>query len=171
MRSSASEGDFEGSEPSFFEPGKPVCFFTEDASGDLQGTGGMLHYYRFVSQVSYVEDDLMVIALPNNDAMEQLQSAHRLGVQLYFDEQTYRLMFEALDDVINAKTNRLAELRDIFHGTLPTQKFAFEPVRFPWLNTSQQAAVNEVLWAKDVAVVHGPPGTGKTTTLVEAIYE
>lgn len=171
MKSSDIEGDFSGSEPSLFEPGKPVCFFSEDASGDLQGTSGMLHYYRFVAQVSYVEDDLMVIALPNSDALEQLKSAHRLGVQLYFDEQTYRLMFEALEDVINAKTGRLAELRDIFHSTLPTQKFTFAPVRFPWLNTSQQAAVNEVLWAKDVAVVHGPPGTGKTTTLVEVIYE
>ena len=156
---------------SLFEPGKPVCFFTEDASGYQRRTGGMLYYYKFVAQVSYVEDNRMVIALPNRDALEQLQSAYRLGVQLYLDEQTYRLMFEALDDVINAKTGRLAELRDIFHSTLPTQKFTFAPIRFPWLNTSQQEAVNEVLWAKDVAVVHGPPGTGKTTTLVEAIYE
>ena len=167
--SSREEG--EGSEPSLFEPGKPVCFFTEDASGYRHRSGGMLHYYKFIGQVSYAEDDRLVIALPNSDAMEQLRSAYRLGVQLYLDEQTYRLMFEALDDVISAKTGRLAELRDIFHSTLPVQRFTFAPVRFPWLNTSQQAAVNEVLWAKDVAVVHGPPGTGKTTTLVEAIYE
>jgi len=166
-----SEGLFEGSEPPLFEPGKPVCFFAEDASGYRHGTGGMLHYYRFVAQVGYAEDDRMVIVLPSADALEQLRSAGRLGVQLYFDEQTYQLMFEALSDVISAKTGRLAELRDIFHSTLPAQKFTFAPVRFPWLNTSQQAAVNEVLWAKDVAVVHGPPGTGKTTTLVEAIYE
>ncbi|MDQ9813647.1 AAA domain-containing protein, partial [Acinetobacter pittii] len=45
------------------------------------------------------------------------------------------------------------------------------PARFPWLNATQEAAVNRVLCAKDVAIVHGPPGTGKTTTLVEAIYE
>ena len=156
---------------SLFEPGKPVCFFSEDASGDRQGTGGMLHYFNFVAQVSFVEDNLMVVALPSTDALAQLQSAFRLGVQLYLDEQTYRLMFEALDEVINAKTGRMAELRDIFHSTTPAQKYTFTPVRFPWLNTSQQAAVNEVLWAKDVAIVHGPPGTGKTTTLVESIYE
>ena len=47
----------------------------------------------------------------------------------------------------------------------------FAPLSFPWLNPTQERAVNEVLRAKDVAVVHGPPGTGKTTTLVEAIYE
>lgn len=167
----ASSASTDVEEPTLFEPGKPVCFFSEDASGEQHGTGGFLHYYKFVAQVSFVEDDRMVIALPNADALEQIRSAYRLGIQLYLDEQTYRLMFEALDDVINAKSNRLAELRDIFHSTLPTKKFTFAPVRFPWLNTSQQAAVNEVLWAKDVAVVHGPPGTGKTTTLVEAIYE
>ena len=158
-------------EPSLFEPGKPVCFFSQDASGDRHGTGGLLHYYKFVAQVSYVEDNRMVIALPSPDALEQIRDAYRLGVQLYLDEQTYRLMFEALDDVITAKTGRLADLREMFHSTLPCGRFTFAPVRFPWLNTSQQAAVNEVLWAKDVAVVHGPPGTGKTTTLVEAIYE
>ena len=168
---SLTGGDGGGSEPSLFEPGKPVCFFSQDASGDRHGTGGLLHYYKFVAQVSYVEDNLMVVALPSPDALEQIRDAYRLGVQLYLDEQTYRLMFEALDDVISAKTGRLADLREIFHSTLPCGKFTFDAVRFPWLNTSQQAAVNEVLWAKDVAVVHGPPGTGKTTTLVEAVYE
>ena len=170
-RSSAAEAAEERDEPSQFEPGKPVCFFSQDASGDRHGTGGMLHYYKFVAQVSYVEDDRMVIALPSPAALEQIREAYRLGVQLYLDEQTYRLMFEALDEVITAKSGRIADLREMFHSTLPCGKFTFDAVRFPWLNTSQQAAVNEVLWAKDVAVVHGPPGTGKTTTLVEAIYE
>lgn len=163
--------ELDADEPTLFEPGKPVCFFSQDASGDFHGTGGLLHYYKFVAQVSYVEDNRMVIALPSPDALELIREAYRLGVQLYLDEQTYRLMFEALDDVINAKTGRLADLREIFHSTLPCSKYTFDAVRFPWLNTSQQAAVNEVLWAKDVAVVHGPPGTGKTTMLVEAVYE
>lgn len=165
-----SDSSFDSS-TSLFEPGKPVCFFSEDASGYRHATGGQLHYYKFVAQVSYVEEDRMVIALPSADVLEQLRSDYRIGVQLFLDEQTYRLMFEALDAVIAAKSGRLAELREIFHSTLPCKKFTFEPTRFPWLNSSQQAAVNEVLWAKDVAVVHGPPGTGKTTTLVEAIYE
>ena len=147
-----------------FEPGKPVCFFEQDASE-------MLRYMKFVGQVSYVEDNRMVIVLPSADALQQVQSAQRLGVQLYLDEYTYRQMFAALDQVINAQKGRLAELRDIIHTSAPAHKFTFAPVRFPWLNSSQEQAVNEVLWAKDVAVVHGPPGTGKTTTLVEAIYE
>ena len=147
-----------------FEPGRPVCFFREDASG-------MLTYMRFVAQVSYAEQDRLVITMPNGDAVLQVRAADRVGVQLYFDEYTYRLMFSALDSVIAAKGNRLAELRDIVHTSMPARKSKALPVRMPWLNPSQEAAVNEVLWAKDVAVVHGPPGTGKTTTLVEAIYE
>ena len=79
-----------------FEPGKPVCFFEEDASQ-------MLHYLRFTAQVSYVEDQRMVIALPHSDALAQLQGADRLGVQLFLDEYTYRLMFEALDRVMRSK--------------------------------------------------------------------
>ena len=147
-----------------FEPGKPVCFFEEDASG-------MLHYMKFVAQVSFVEGNRMVVSMPGGDAVLRVQSAERIGVQLYLDEYTYRLMFEALDRVSTARSGRLAELRDVCHTTAPLHRFTFHPIRFPWLNPSQEAAVNEVLRAKEVAVVHGPPGTGKTTTLVEAIYE
>lgn len=147
-----------------FEPGKPVCFFREDASG-------MLTYMKFTAQVSFVEENRMVVSLPSPQALSQIADADRLGIQLYLDEYTYRLMFQALDTVISAKGNRLAQLRDICHTTAPASEFSFAPVRFPWLNPSQEKAADMVLRAKDVAVVHGPPGTGKTTTLVEAIYE
>ena len=147
-----------------FEPGKPVCFFQEDASG-------MLSYMKFNAQVSFVEDNRMVIVLPSKDALLQLTNAERVGIQIYLDEYTYRLMFQALDTVIEAREGRLAHLRDIFHTYAKASEFSFAPVRFPWLNPSQEKAANLVLRAKDVAVVHGPPGTGKTTTLVETIYE
>lgn len=147
-----------------FEPGKPVCFFQEDASG-------MLTYMKFNAQVSFVEDNRMVIVLPSKDALLQLTNAERVGIQIYLDEYTYRLMFQALDTVIEAREGRLAHLRDIFHTYAKASEFSFAPVRFPWLNPSQEKAANLVLRAKDVAVVHGPPGTGKTTTLVETIYE
>ena len=147
-----------------FEYGRPVCFFSQDLSGKLS-------YLNFVATVNYVDEDRMVVILPDADALLALQSREVLGVQLYFDETSYRLMFEALKQVISARNNRLAELRDIFHGSRPLSVFSFQPVRFPWLNRTQEDAVNKVLHAKDVAIVHGPPGTGKTTTLVEAIYE
>lgn len=147
-----------------FEYGRPVCFFTQDVSGKL-------NYLNFVATVNYVDEDRMVVILPSVDALLALQSKEVVGVQLYFDETSYRLMFEALKQVIGAKNNRLAELRDIFHGTQPASTFSFHPLRFPWLNATQEEAVNKVLHAKDVAIVHGPPRTGKTTTLVEAVYE
>ncbi len=142
-----------------FEYGRPVVFFTPE------------RILPFVCTISYVEDSRMVVVLPSSQALIDLQNTENLGVQLYFDETSYRTMFHALDDVINAKKNRLEELRDLFAGQLKPQKFTFQAQTFPWLNATQQQAVNEVLWAKDLAVVHGPPGTGKTTTLVEAIYE
>lgn len=147
-----------------FEYGRPVCFFE-------QGYDGKIRYFNSIGTVSYADDERMVVALPNAGAVLDVQGADRLGVQLYFDETSYRTMFEALNEVIGAKGNRLAELRDILTGNLPPRWREIYPVRFPWLNPTQEEAVNKVLRAKDVAIVHGPPGTGKTTTLVEAIYE
>src|SRR5574344_2164610 len=148
-----------------FEFGRPVCFFTATQDEKLK-------YMNFTATVSYVKDDMMAVVIPETGVAIELQNADRLGVQLFFDETSYKLMFDALDRTINAKDNRLAYLRDLFYSTsMKPGKFAFNPLRFPWLNSTQEEAVNQVMWAKDVAIVHGPPGTGKTTTLVEAIYE
>ncbi len=146
-----------------FEFGRPVMFFTLRSS---------LKYFSFTGTVSYVDGDRMVITVPDSVPLLELQqSTDPIGVQLSFDETSYKLMFEALDRVMKAKNNRLAYLRDLFYSHQKAGRFSFEPMKFPWLNPTQERAVNEVLWAKDVAIVHGPPGTGKTTTLVEAINE
>ena len=159
-----------------FEAGRPVCFFTIKNDMGTAGAkntkgGSKLQYLSFTAIVSYAEQDRMVVALPDSGRIVDLQRQNALGVQLFFDETSYRLMFEALDRVIRARSGRLADLRDIFYTKAPASRYTFDAMRFPWLNASQEKAVNEVLWAKDVAVVHGPPGTGKTTTLVEAIFE
>ena len=107
----------------------------------------------------------MVVIMPGAGTIIDIQSADNLGVQLYFDETSYRTMFEALEDVLRAKDNRLAELRDILLGTVKAGFRELYPVRFPWLNSTQETAVNKVLCARDTAIVHGPPGTGKTTGL------
>ena len=131
-----------------------------------------INYFSFTGTVSYVDGDRMVVTVPDSAPLLELQqSTDPIGVQLSFDETSYKLMFEALDRVMKAKNNRLAYLRDLFYSHQKAGRFSFEPMKFPWLNPTQERAVNEVLWAKDVAIVHGPPGTGKTTTLVEAINE
>lgn len=167
----AHNDDFEDID-SLFEYGKPVQFFclNTSANDELRDKND-IKYFTFNSTVSYVDGDRMVVTLPSSQAFIDIQNANNLGVQLYFDETSYKTMFHALDDVINAKKNRLADLRDIFAGQQAPQKRSFAPMAFPWLNKTQEEAVNEVLVAKDVMIVHGPPGTGKTTTLVEAIYE
>lgn len=152
-----------------FEPGRPVCFFT--MKRDPKTGKDSIQYMSFAATVSYAETDRMVVALPDAGRLTDLQRQDAIGVQLFFDETSYRLMFDALDRVMRATSGRLADLREMFYTKAPARKLSFDPMRFPWLNASQERAVNEVLRAKDVAVVHGPPGTGKTTTLVEAIYE
>lgn len=147
-----------------FEYGRPVCFFRP-------GTDGKLHHINFSAVISYVQDDKMVVVLPDLVALSELKKSVDLGVQLYFDDTTYKVMFSAITGLMNAKEGRLAVLREVLLGNAEPQQREIYPVRFPWLNSSQEEAVNKVLRAKDVAVVHGPPGTGKTTTLVEAVYE
>lgn len=158
-----------------FEFGRPVMFFMVKKMGKNEDQGRKVQsikYFSFTGTVSYVDGDRMVITVPDSAPLLDLQqSTEPIGVQLSFDETSYKLMFEALDRVMKAKNNRLAYLRDLFYSHQKAGRFSFEPMKFPWLNPTQERAVNEVLWAKDVAIVHGPPGTGKTTTLVEAINE
>ena len=127
--------------------------------------------------VSFVDGNRMVVHVPDGFPVGSLPQ-EGLGIQLSFDETSYRMMFDALERTIRAK-GRLGYLRDLFYTPTPHQgkggmraeTFSFADLHFPYLNHTQEHAVNEVLRAKDVAIVHGPPGTGKTTTLVEAIYE
>ena len=146
-----------------FEFGRPVAFFRVDDKDKIK-------YFSFTGTVSYVDGDRMVVAVPDNGQLIDVQSAEHVGVQLFFDETSYKMMFEALDRVIRAK-GRLGYLRDLFYSRQKAETFSFASMHFPYLNPTQEDAVNKVLRAKDVAIVHGPPGTGKTTTLVEAIYE
>ena len=146
-----------------FEFGKPVVFFRIDGKDQI-------HYFNFTATISYVDGNRMVIAVPDNGQLIDVQGAENVGVQLFFDETSYKMMFDALDRVMKAK-GRLGYLRDLFYSHQQAETFTFPPIHFPYLNVTQEEAVNKVLRAKDVAIVHGPPGTGKTTTLVEAIYE
>lgn len=156
-----------------FEFGRPVQFFSVEASeiGKTSDSSKKnIRYFRYTATVSYADGDRMVITVPDNTSILDLQNTEKLGVQLSFDETSYRFMMEALDRAIKGK-GRLGYLRDLFYSRQKPETFVFPPMHFPYLNPTQESAVNMVLRAKDVAIVHGPPGTGKTTTLVEAIRE
>ena len=167
-----------------FEFGRPVMFFMVKKMGKNENQGSTalqqpekpsdanhkvqssnlkvqsIKYFSFTGTVSYVDGDRMVITVPDSAPLLDLQqSTEPIGVQLSFDETSYKLMFEALDRVMKAKNNRLAYLRDLFYSNQKAGRFSFAPMKFPWLNPTQERAVNEVLWAKDVAIVHGQGGS------------
>lgn len=147
-----------------FEYGRPVMFFTINNKFDSKINT------LFKGEVSYVEGNRMVVVIPDSADVLALSEARNAGVMISFDETSYRAMFDAIDYTLNAK-GRLGELRDLIYSRTQVGKLTLQPMRFPYLNKDQEEAVNNVIQAKDIAIVHGPPGTGKTTTLVEAIYE
>ena len=157
-------GEEHSEEEHQFEYGRQVRFFVENEVGQVT-------YKHYAGTVSYVEDNRMAIVVPSASVIMDMENSVGLGVQLSLDETSYRTMFEALNDVEKTCNTRLIALRDVLCGLVEPGFRDIYPVRFPWLNRSQEVAVNNIVACRDVMIVHGPPGTGKTTTLVEAIYE
>ncbi len=147
-----------------FEYGRPVSFFSMEGSADDIVT------HRFAGTISYVDADRMVVAIPENADLSMMGSERSCGVMLSFDETSYRAMTEALQRLAKAD-GRLGYLRDLFYSHRKAAERGASAIRIGYLNEAQESGVNKILRAKDVAILHGPPGTGKTTTLVEAIHE
>jgi superfamily I DNA and/or RNA helicase len=150
-----------------FQSGKVVSIFSNTRNNpEKHHTGGVINYVR---------DSSMVITLNSDDLPDWIDDP-LLGVDLMFDEMAYREMEFAMKEVIKASGNRLAELRDILIGSrLPVSSYQLPETgnreAVTNLNSSQWKALEKVLSAEDVAIIHGPPGTGKTTTLVQAIKQ
>jgi ATP-dependent RNA/DNA helicase IGHMBP2 len=124
--------------------------------------------------ITSVRRNKLTLSTSKEDLPDWVLEGGKLGIDLTFDEVSYREMDYALGKVMGAYGDRLADLRDILLGAKPARFRQEKPedVFYPSpLNDSQQAAVRHVLAAQDVAIIHGPPGTGKTTTLVQAILE
>lgn len=143
-----------------FRSGKTVNLFTKQPGVKKPEKSGVIYY---------VNKNRMKIILNTRDLPDWL-GIGQIGVDLLFDETTYQEMEKALKLVMEAKGDRLATLRSILLGKSPAlyrkNENAFE---LKSLNPSQNKAVNQMLNAQDIALIHGPPGTGKTTTLVQAI--
>ena len=141
-------------QPHTFSSGKSVSVFS-NASGKPEK-----HHINGV--VNYVRDNVMVITL-NQDELPDWMEDSLLGVDVMFDEMSYREMDYALNKVATSQENRLAELREILAGKEPA-KFNTSKVDRKItagnLNKSQQEALQKIESAFDVAIIHGPPGTG-----------
>ena len=149
-----------------FEPGKPVTFFY--LSGD---EAHELHHQCYVEMVY---DGRMVVSLPTKAAMQSLRDTaarQLLGLQLGVDNTSFKVMTEALHEAERTENERVLRVRDVLLGNRRPTFRQLPSLSFPWLNASQQQAIQRVVEAGEVAIIHGPPGTGKTTTLVEAVIE
>jgi len=154
-------------QPHTFRSGKTVNFYCGQAG---------VHNPERIGVINYVDRNKMKIVLNARDLPDWM-GLGMLGVDLLFDERTYLEMEKALKAVIEAKGDRLAELRNVFIGKaenkfhLPNTApdIFIPPQNIPSLNQSQNEAVQQILSSRDVAIIHGPPGTGKTTTLVQII--
>ena len=152
-----------------FEPGKTVSFFYREDERD--------------QRVSLLPDSCFILRYEGRKLLLQANSAdfptllrrlaekHTIGVQLGIDETTYQVMEDALRKVQDWDSDKWVHLRETLAGNIKPQSRELPAMHFENLNRSQNEAVNKILCAREVAVVHGPPGTGKTTTLVEAIVE
>lgn len=94
----------------------------------------------------------------------------KLGIDLLFDNNSYDEMLKAIKQASALSEKKEGRLVNILTGsTSPVFAEQLQPLNSSRLNTSQLTAVNKIITAQDLAIVHGPPGTGKTTTLVQAI--
>jgi len=143
-----------------FRFGMPVSLFSNhDPNAD-----------RIDGIISSVNKEGMRISF-RVDELPDWSRRGKLGVDLLFDEHSYREMANALRQAKELAT-------DPRQGTLIRKLIGGEQLyigkkdtffEYPDLNASQNSAVQEVLATTDIALLHGPPGTGKTTTLIKAI--
>lgn len=149
-----------------FEPGKPVTLFylTDDSAKEIP-------HQCYVERIT---DGSITLSLPSQAALQSikdLSAHHLLGAQIGIDNTSFRVMQEALSEAERKEDERFIHLRDVLVGNAKPAFRQLPRLSFPWLNRSQNDAIQKVVECQEVSIVHGPPGTGKTTTLVEAIIE
>ncbi|MCL6260379.1 AAA domain-containing protein [Aquiflexum sp. TKW24L] len=152
---------FDMGTPHVFQSGKSVSIFSNQAQFQNQRINGV---------INQVKKDIMIVTLQAEDVPEWMHQG-KLGVDLLFDEASYREMESALKAVIKSEKGRLGELKEVLLGEKVPDLNPIVSKKVDQLNSSQNEALNIVSASKDVAIIHGPPGTGKTTTLVASIVQ
>jgi len=146
-----------------FQSGKLVSLFSNSGKNEESNT----FVTGVVNRVSELE---MLITINANSFPEWINDG-KLGVQLLFDDNSYDEMNRALNYLLKTEKETLIRLINIILGNSEPEFEEKYPVTIPSLNESQNKALNLVLSAKDIAIIHGPPGTGKTTTIIQAILQ
>lgn len=141
-----------------FQPGSSVNIFLNDEKKKLSASGIVMR----------INEHKITFMLNADEPPEWLDEG-KIGVNLLFDEGTYDEMEKTLKNLSNIKEGRIYELMPILLGKAKPAFQTKHPVNYSGLNESQNQALNKIMEANDLALVHGPPGTGKTTTLVQAI--
>lgn len=151
-----------------FEPGQPATFFY------LSSDGTSIVELPHLCFVDSYKEGVLQLQLPNKASLALLQAkadSSLIGIRAAIDDTSYRVMHDSLRAVMRSSDEKFVRLRETLIGNIRPRFRQLPPVSVPWLNASQNDAIRKVVAAMDVAIVHGPPGTGKTTTLVEAIFE
>jgi superfamily I DNA and/or RNA helicase len=146
-----------------FQSGKLISLFSNSQNNTEEETS-------ISGVVNQVKDYEMIITINADDFPDWIHDG-KLGVQLLFDDNSYNEMEKALDYLINTKEERITHLKNIILGNIEAEFSDEYKITIPELNESQNDALNLVLNALDIAIIHGPPGTGKTTTLIQAIKQ
>ena len=144
-----------------FQSGRMVSLFaqTADEPDKVPQANGV---------INFVQGNRMMITLNVDEFPNELKKV-RLGVNLLFDETSYREMEKVIKEVKTLSHPRAAQLRDIILGLEEARFSEVDSLIDDELNPSQLKALNLAHVSKDVALIHGPPGTGKTTTMVKVI--
>ena len=143
-----------------FRAGNPIrlCEITDQKEGTY-----------LVGVVHFVREDTMQIIFGQSFLPDWVFKSS-IAILPEFDEKSYREMEVVLKTLKNTHKGRVQHFKEILFGDkLPVFTLLKDEVLNPSLNNSQNEAIHHIISAKDISIIHGPPGTGKTTTLVSAI--
>ncbi len=142
-----------------FRSGNPVELFDAKGNDKIQGV------------IHYIKDDQMKLIF-HRDELPHWVSTASLGLNFLVDEKSFLEMEKAIKFLLGTENHRTIELAETILGI--RQPYFLDiphPIEIPQLNISQNKALNNMVSAHDIGIIHGPPGTGKTTTLVQVIKQ